>query len=381
MEARAQVGGLAEHAGNVVGIDPHKRTLSATIVDERGGVVSRAHFKVSTQGHQSLEQWVLSFGTVARWGIENASGVGRHTAMFLCERGHDVRDVCAQRTHERSKKRRQGKSDALDSERIARETLSDPRLPLAFKRAGDDSGPDETKELLSLWHKERRSIVKQCQQLLNEAETLLSELPQEIRFSLPDTAKVRPRLAALDRRDRDRTWDAATALRLRLLDEHARTISLLDAREREATKQLAKLVAATESTLGELCGLATATVAELLVEVGDPRRFTEGGFARFNGTAPLPASSGEGDGEPMRHRFNPGGNRRVNCVLHIMAVTQLRCDQRARKIYDDSRARGHTKKEALRVLRRHLSNVAYRRMIRDAELSYGHESRTNRAVA
>jgi hypothetical protein len=101
----------------------------------------------------------------------------------------------AQRTHERSKRRRQGKSDALDSDRIARETLSDPRLPVAFKRAGNDSGPDDTKELPSLWHKERRSIVKQCQQLLNEAETLLSELPEGIRVSQPDTTKVRPRLA------------------------------------------------------------------------------------------------------------------------------------------------------------------------------------------
>jgi hypothetical protein len=79
------------------------------------------------------------------------------------------------------------------------------------------------------------------------------------------------------------------------------------------------------STLGELCGLSTRSVAELLVEVGDPRRFTEGGFARFNGSAPLPASTAEGPGEPVRHRYNPGGNRRINAILHRMAVTQLRC--------------------------------------------------------
>lgn len=370
-----------EHFGNVVGIDPHKHTLSATIIDERGGLVSRAHFKVSGPGHRELEQWALAFGSVVRWGVENATGVGRHTAIFLCERGHDVRDVCAQRTHERSRRRRQGKSDVLDSERIARETLSDPRLPLAFKRAGDDSGPDETRELLSLWHKERRSIVKQRQQLLNEAETLLSELLDGLRETLPETSKVRPRLAALSRRDRDRAWDPATALRLRLLDDHASAISSLDARDRQATQELAKLVAATGSTLDELCGLATCTVAELLVEAGDPRRFTEGGFARFNGTAPLPASSGEGDGEPVRHRFNPGGNRRVNSVLHIMAVTQLRCDARARKIYEDSRGRGHTKREAMRVLRRHLSDVVYRQMMRDFEPRAGQEIGANRAAA
>ena len=101
------------------------------------------------------------------------------------------------------------------------------------------------------------------------------------------------------------------------------------------------------------------------MEVGDPRRFAgEGGFARFNGTAPLPASSAEGDEEPGRHRLNRGGNRRVNAVLHRMAVTQLRCDERARAIFHNAR-RHHTKKEAMRVLKRHLSDVVYRRMVRD----------------
>ena len=85
------------------------------------------------------------------------------------------------------------------------------------------------------------------------------------------------------------------------------------------------------STLGELCGLDTRSVAELLVETGDPRRFTDGGFARFNASAPLPASTAEGPGEPVRHRYNPGGNRRINAILHRMAVTQLRCEPRARR--------------------------------------------------
>jgi len=119
------------------------------------------------------------------------------------------------------------------------------------------------------------------------------------------------------------------------------------------------------STLGELCGLSTRSVAELLVEVGDVRRFTEGGFGRFNATAPLPASTAEGPGEPVPHRYNPGGNRRVNAVLHRMAITQLAREPRAQRIYANARANGHTKKEARRVLKRHLSDVVYRRMIRD----------------
>jgi hypothetical protein len=56
------------------------------------------------------------------------------------------------------------------------------------------------------------------------------------------------------------------------------------------------------------------------------RRFTEGGVARFNGSAPLPASTAEGPAEPIRYRYNPGGNRRINAILYRIAVTQLRCE-------------------------------------------------------
>ncbi|HAW09642.1 MAG TPA: hypothetical protein DCX12_00945 [Chloroflexi bacterium] len=143
----------ADARGNVVGVDPHRHTLSATMVDERGGIVATGHYKVSGDGHRALEAWALSFGPVARWGIEGASGLGRHASMYLCRQGHDVRDVNPTRTAERARGRFQGKSDVLDSERIARETLAHPELPVAFKRAGDDSGPDETIELIGLWHK------------------------------------------------------------------------------------------------------------------------------------------------------------------------------------------------------------------------------------
>lgn len=349
--------------GSVVGVDPHKHTLSASVADERGGIVATSHFTVSGDGHRALAAWALSFGPVLRWGIEGASGLGRHTSMFLCRQGFDVRDVCPTRTAERARGRFQGKSDVLDSERIARETLAHPDLPVAFKRSCDDSGPDETSELMSLWHKERRSVLKTRQHLLNESEALLNDLPEELRGCLPQTAEVRPRLAALHRRRG--TWPAATALRVRLLEEHRRTILELDRKERDIGKDLARLIDRTGSTLPDLCGLDTRSVAELLVEVGDPRRFTEGGFGRFSGTAPLPASSGEGPGEPVRHRLNRGGNRRVNAVLYRMAVTQLRCDERAQRIRDDARRRRHTKREAMRIVRRHLAAAVYRRMIRD----------------
>ena len=354
-----------DHAGNVVGVDPHKQTLTATVIDPRGGILAAEHFRVSGDGHRALEAWAQQFGPIARWGVEGASSWGRHTAMFLTGRGYDVRDVCANRTPRSDRARQRGKSDSLDSERIARETLAHPLLPKAFKRAGHDSGPDEQHQLLALWHNRRRSILTSRQHLLNEAEWLLCELPLELREQLPDSKAVRPRLNALADRNRRRRYDAPTRLRLQLLDRYTAQIAQLDREEKAVVAELRPLVRDSGSTLAELCGLDTRSVAELLVEVGDPRRFTEGGFARFNASAPLPASTAEGPGEPVRHRYNPGGNRRVNAILHRMAVTQLRCEPRAQAIYANARANHHTKKEARRVLKRHLSDVIYRRMIRD----------------
>jgi transposase len=362
-----KISGAKDAEGNTVGIDPHKKTLSACIIDERGGLLDVAHFKVSGAGHRALEAWARRHGPVATWGIEGAGSLGRHTAIFLIERGHDVRDVCPNRTNQRGRGRHQGKTDRLDAERIARETQSSP-TPAAFKRAGGDSGPDETTELLALWHNARRSLTKVRVQLLSEVETLLLALPEEVRDTLPDTKGIRPRLAALMARDRSACWDAPTELRLRLLDHHADLIADVVKQDKEAARQLDMLVRRRGSTLGELCGLATRAVAELLVEVGDPRRFTEGGFARFNGTAPIPASSGEGSGPPARHRLNRGGNRRVNATIHRMAMVQLRFEPRAQELYAEARRNGHTKREAMRVLKRQLSNVIYRRMIRDLDV-------------
>jgi hypothetical protein len=277
-----------------------------------------------------------------------------------------VRDVCPNRTGRQDRARQRGKSDELDSERVARETLAHPLLPRAFKPAGEDAGPDEQAELLAVWWQARRALMKRRQHLLSETEALLVQLPIQLIERLPDTKAVHPRLRALKQATYRRRLDPPTTLRVRLLSEYRDEIANLEQEEKAITRELAALVQASGSKLGQLCGLSTVSVAELLVEIGDPQRFTIGGFARFNGTAPLVASTGEGPGEPIRHRYNPGGNRRINAVLHRMAMTQLRFEPRAKRIYTQARADGHTKKEARRILKRHLSDVIHRRMIRDA---------------
>jgi hypothetical protein len=107
-------------AANVAGIDPHKRTLTAAVVDARGGVVASEHFKVSGDGHRALEAWALSFGPVARWGIENATGWGRHAAVFLA-------GLRRQADRPLRQGQRSGANRALNSTSLCR----DPRSRLA----------------------------------------------------------------------------------------------------------------------------------------------------------------------------------------------------------------------------------------------------------
>src|SRR3954470_10027292 len=103
-------------AGNLFGADPHNKTLTACVLDARGGLLGVRSFRVSGDGHREMEAWALEFGPVARWGVEGACGLGRHTAAFLASRGHDVRDVSPNRTNERRRARQQGKTDASDAE-------------------------------------------------------------------------------------------------------------------------------------------------------------------------------------------------------------------------------------------------------------------------
>jgi transposase len=106
------------------------------------------------------------------------------------------------------------------------------------------------------------------------------------------------------------------------------------------------------------------TAAKILGEIGDIRRFRSlAAFARHNGTAPIPASSGNHD----VHRLNRAGNRQLNAALHRIATVQARCHDGARALLARRGETAHeTRKASLRVLKRHLSDVVYRALAADA---------------
>src|SRR6266568_7160484 len=144
-------------------------------------------------------------------------------------------------------------------------------------------------------------------------------------------------------------------------------ITELDTTDRKITalkKELTAPVTARGSTLLQLHGIGPSSAARLLADVGDTHRFADRDrFAAWNGTAPLDDSSGN----QQRHRLSRAGNRRINRALHIMAIVQLRNPTEGRAYYDARKAAGKTSMEAMRCLKRRLSNVACRQMLHDQD--------------
>lgn len=138
----------------------------------------------------------------------------------------------------------------------------------------------------------------------------------------------------------------------------------IDKKIKVANQELTELVASTGSQLPQLRGIGPCGAARLLGDIGDISRFTSRAhFASWNGTAPLDASCDDQN----RHRLSRAGNRRINRVLHIMAVVQLRNDTEARRYYRRRIAEGKTSMEAMRALKRRLSDIVYRQIVVDTK--------------
>ena len=348
----------------VIGVDPHKRVFSAVAIDARGGRLGNWTGGTSVQAIDELRVWAGEHAPDAVWAIESTNSWGRRLAVALAEAGADVRDVCPTRTAERRSRRPgRGKSDAIDAEAIARELLAHPDLPHAFKGA-QPGQPDPQRDALAVLVRARKQVVDRHRRLLTEAEPLLMELPAALAERLPVGRKIEARLVAAARLRR--TGARPTDLRLELLRGYARQERAL-AHERDALElKIVQVLKELETSLPSLFGLGPLGAAELLVEVGDPRRFRSGdAFASYTGTAPIPASSAELNGRPVHHRLNRHGNRRLNSVLHIMAVTRLRTHAETQAFIARVTTSGKTRRDALRIVKRRLARLVWTAMMRD----------------
>jgi transposase len=217
---------------------------------------------------------------------------------------------------------------------------------------------DEQLAVLQILADRRRSLGEDHSRMISQLHQLLLELiPGRAKKNL-SAAQARALLGTV------RPRDAAGQARRRVAAELISDLERIYQRKKAADKELRDLLKATVTTLTGLNGIGPSGAARLLAGAGDVTRFPgKAHFASWNGTAPIDASSGD----QVRHRLSRAGNRQINRTLHIMAVVQLRHrGSEGRAYYDRKVAAGKTPMEAMRCLKRRLSDIVYHQMVLDA---------------
>jgi len=325
----------------VIGVDVHKRSLTAVAVDEVGRPLAE---QTAVDGAGLLE-WADSLPAERLWALEDCRQLTRGIERTLLSVGERlVRVPPKLMAPQRRAGRERGKSDPIDALAVARAALREPRL--------DHPRPGEER-------------LRELKLLVDHRDDLVDErrrAQQRLRWHLHDLdPELAVPLGALDRRvwlDRlaRRLARGKQSVQVRIARELlgrcrslTRTILALD-------RELEQQVHATAPGLLELPGCGAVSAAKLLGEIGPIERFDrDAQLARHAGVAPLEASSGK----HRRHRLDRGGNRQLNCALHRIAITQARAHPPARAYLARKQAEGKSRREAVRCLKRQLARTVY----------------------
>jgi transposase len=334
-----------------IGVDPHKLSATIEVVDDEEKVFGSGRFTTDHAGYSAMRSYVKAWPN-RLWAVEGANGTGRPLAQRLLEAGEQVVDVPAKlaarvRLFDTGHNR---KTDALDAHSIAIVAVRTRNLRVLKV--------DGQLEALRLLADRREALTRRRVQTVDRLQALLAEL-------LPGQAKkdITP-LQAEAMLAGVRPCDVAGKTRRRIAAEELAELIAVDAKIKKATAELKAMVLARDSRLMDLRGVGPVVAARVLADVGDVARFADRNrFASWTGTAPLDASSGEHN----RHRLSRAGNRRVNHMIHIAAVTQLRLNTEGRAYYQRKRAAGKKPMEAMRCLKRRISDAIYRQLVADAE--------------
>jgi transposase len=337
----------------LIGVDPHKASLALAAVDEATGeLLECASFAQDRAGLRSLERWAKRFPE-RRWAMENARGLGRHLAVRLAATGEAVVDVPPKlsarvRVLSRGNAR---KNDGLDALATALAASRNERL------AAMD--PDADSEVLRLLSERREDLVAERTRALNRLHGLLRDL-------LPGgvAGKLSAERAARILRGMRSQGCASDGLRRRLASEILRDVRTLDRKIADLNGRIEAEVEASGTTLTQIFGVGPILAATILGTVGDVGRFpTKAHFASYAGTAPVEASSGV----VVRHRLSLAGNRKLNYALHMVATSQARSDAPGGAYYRKKLAEGKSCKEALRCLKRRVSDAVYKSLVADLQ--------------
>ncbi len=332
----------------MIGVDPHKGSHTAVAVD--GGETELGRVKVTTSGTQ-LEQllaWAQRFEK-RTWAVEAAGGWGYLVSQQLAEAGEEVLDVPATLA---ARVRllgtgRSNKNDPNDARSVAIAAMRAPNL--AGVEHSDHAG------VLRLLAKRNLDLGRSRNRTANRLHALLAELvaggiPSEINASSAQRVldTVAPR-------------SPIEAARKSLALEHLDDLRRLDDQMRESKARIKTAVAASSTRLTELFGVGPVVAAMSIGYAGDVRRFrSRHHFASYTGTAPIEVSSGG----RVVHRLSRRGNRQLNHAIHIAAISQIRHrHSEGRAYYERKLAEGKTKKEAIRSLKRRISDAIYRQLL------------------
>ena len=335
-----------------VGIDTHKDTLAACVVDGSGRLLDQSQFGNHPGGLEALVAWLRRSDSdpVARVGIEGSANFGAGLTRRLRLDGVDVREVPAKLTgRERTRMRRPGKTDPTDALAIARVTAREEDLPPARGQGIND---------------DLKVLVDAREELITARTAEANRLHADLAILLPGYGRgLRSLVGPANLLKAEELLDGLAGVRAAVARRRVGRIRAIDTEIEEISAELRDCLASTGTSLTGLHGVGPIVAARILGEVGDITRFpSRHHFAAGNGTAPIPIASGRTD----RHRLNRGGNRRLNRAIHVVARTQAAWHPEAKEYVARKRAEGKTQSEAIRCLKRRLSDVIYRTLIADA---------------
>jgi transposase len=328
-----------------IGVDTHKDRHHAVALDQVGRQLGELVPAADAAGYEELRLWAERLGEAREivFGIEGAGSYGAGLCRHLQSAGHQVVEV----ERPRRVDRRSGKSDRIDALAAARRVLegsvSTPR------RRGVLSA---IRALLVA----RRSAVGERTRVLNQLQGLNTTAPIALRERVGRGTgrQIERRIRSMRARPGADLEERVAFAVMRDLAAHSRALGA-DAERYE--HELVELVTEVDPALLHKPGVGPISAAKLLA--CDPARFrSEAPFARCNGTAPIPASSGK----TVRHRLNRGGDRQVNNAIHTIAIVRAKYQPETRAYLDRRIGEGKSKREALRSLKRHISRELYRHL-------------------
>lgn len=299
------------------GVDTHKDTHVAAVIDERGKVLDTASFGATRKGYRQLLAWLRSFGELARVGVEGTGAYGAGLARYLADEGVAVIEV---NRPNRQMRRRRGKSDTVDAEAAGRAALNGEATVTPKAQAGMVESIRVLRVAFCSARRARTLAGLQIRDLIVTAPDQLRELLGPL-----STAE---RVARCGRFRPDDPCDPAEATRLSLR-ALARRHDALGVELAELAGVLDELTAQANPALCGARGVGTDVAGILLTAAGDnPDRLrNEAAFAALCGVSPVEASSGK----TVRHRLNRSGNRQANHALWRIVMVRLTCDPAIRR--------------------------------------------------